>query len=175
VGIEWGLFVRPAKAVALVIPAALLPCAAFAATSTGTAEVAIVTPLTLVKIDDLSFGSVIASAAAGTVTVDEYTEARTVTGGVTAYGGTVTAAKFSGLTVSTSHLKIDVPNGSITITRVGGTQTMQVNNFQLNGNKNDWVPLTTLFTFQVGARLNVGANQAAGTYVGTFDVTVDYR
>jgi Domain of unknown function (DUF4402) len=30
------------------------------------------------------------------------------------------------------------------------------------------------FTFRVGATLNVAAGQAEGTYVGTFDVTVQY-
>ncbi len=30
-------------------------------------------------------------------------------------------------------------------------------------------------TFNVGATLNVGATQAAGTYSGTFDVTVNYN
>ena len=30
-------------------------------------------------------------------------------------------------------------------------------------------------SFNVGATLNVGANQAAGSYTGTFSVTVDYN
>jgi hypothetical protein len=153
----------------------LCPASAFAATVPGTGTVAIVTPLSLVNTAPLSFGAVIPSAAAGTVTIDPFTEARTVTGGVTAYGGTVSAAKFSGLTTAPSHLKIDLPNGSITLTRVGGTETMQVNNFELNGDKNDWVSGNTLFEFQVGGRLMVGANQAPGTYLGTFSVTVTYR
>ena len=29
--------------------------------------------------------------------------------------------------------------------------------------------------FRIGGRLSVGANQAQGTYVGTFQVIVDYR
>ncbi len=165
---------RPLTAGALLL-GMLAPAPTFAATASGTGTATIVTPLSLVNTEALRFGSVIPSAAPGTVTIDAFTEARTVTGGVTAYGGTTSAAKFSGLTSPPSHLKIDVPNGSITITRVGGTETMTVSNFELNGDKNDWVPANTLFEFQVGARLNVGANQAPGTYVGTFDVTVTYR
>jgi hypothetical protein len=45
----------------------------------------------------------------------------------------------------------------------------------MNGDKNDWVPANTLFEFQVGAQLNVGANQLPGAYSGTFNVTVTYR
>ena len=52
---------------------------------------------------------------------------------------------------------------------------MTVDNFALNGNKNDWVVGSAVFNFQVGARLNVGANQMAGTYTGTYTVTVNYR
>jgi hypothetical protein len=155
--------------------AAAGPAQALAATAPASGTATVVTPLSLVNTAPLSFGNIIPSATPGTVTIDEFTEARTFTGGVTMAGGTISAAKFSGLTSPPSHLKIDVPNGSITITRVGGTETMTVNNFELNGDKNDWVAGNTLFEFQVGARLLVGANQAPGTYVGTFDVTVTYR
>jgi hypothetical protein len=160
---------------ALALLAALAPRPASAKTVNGSGKATIVTPLSLVNRSDLAFGAIVPSASAGTVTVDAYTEARTTSGGVTASGGTVSAAKFDGLSTAPSHLKIDVPNGSITLTRSGGTETMTVNNFELNGNKNDWVSGNDVFEFQVGARLNVGANQAAGTYVGTFNVTVNYR
>lgn len=159
----------------LVLLAVLGATRAEAATTTGGGEATIVTPLSLVNTAPLSFGNIIPSASAGTVTIDAFTEARTFTGGVTLAGGTVSAAKFQGLTSPPSHLKIDIPNGSITLSRVGGGATMTASNFELNGDKNDWVAANTLFDFQVGARLNVGANQMAGTYVGTFNVTVTYR
>ncbi len=148
---------------------------AFGATTAGSGEATIVRPLTLVNTSDLAFGSIVPSATAGTVTIDEFTEARTSTGGVTLVGGTTSAAKFSGLSSAPSHLKIDIPNGSITINRVGGGASMTVNNFELNGDKNDWIGANELFEFQVGATLNVGANQMPGTYSGTFNVTVTYR
>ena len=162
-------------ALALLGWAVLYACPASAANTTATGTAEIVTPLSLVNRTSLNFGAVIAGASSGTVTIDPFTEARTTTGGVTAYGGTVSAAKFDGNTTAQSHLKIDIPNGSITITRVGGGATMTVSNFTLNGNKNDWINATSLFTIQVGGTLNVGANQMAGTYTGTFTVTVNYR
>ena len=174
-GIGWGLSKRLVKVFALVVSAAVGACPVAAATQTANSQATIVTPLSLVNTDSLRFGSIIPGASAGTVTVDPFTEARTTTGGVTAYGGAVTAAKFSGLSSNPSHLKIDVPAGSITLTRVGGTETMTANNFGINGDKNDWITASTVFSFNVGAKLTVGANQVAGTYVGTFTVTVNYR
>ena len=50
-----------------------------------------------------------------------------------------------------------------------------------NGNGNGGGPRfeiasnSGIFTFRVGARLNVGANQAPGVYTGTFPVTVIYQ
>jgi len=171
----WGIVWRRIGGAALVASSLAFACPAAATATTGTGTAAIVTPLTVVNAAPLSFGSVVPGAASGTVTIDAFTEARTVAGGVSAAGGTVSAAKFSGLTTSLSHLKIDIPNGAITLTRVGGGATMTVDSFALNGNKNDWVASTTVFSFQVGAVLHVGANQLAGTYNGTFNVTVNYR
>lgn len=160
---------------ALVLLAMLAPARAEAATTSGSGEATIVTPLSLVNTAPLSFGNIIPSASAGTVTVDEYTAARTFTGGVTLAGGTVSAARFQGLTSPPSHLKIDIPNGSITLTDPVSGATMTVDSFKLNGDKNNWVAANSFFEFQVGARLNVGANQTPGVYEGTFEVTVTYR
>lgn len=173
-GKKWGLSVR-LKTYALLVSALAFACPAHAATATGNSQAVILTPLSVVNTDTLRFGDIIAGASAGTVTIDPYTEARTTTGGATAYGGAVSAGKFTGLSDGTSHLKIDVPVGSITITRVGGGATMLVDNFDINGNKNNWVPGGAVYTFNVGARLRVGANQMTGTYTGTYSVTVNYR
>ena len=74
-----------------------------------------------------------------------------------------------------------------TLTRVGGGGTMTVNNLALdptpdlvpigNGNQRRWEiqPNDGIFDFRVGGTLNVGANQAGGTYDGTFVVTVQYQ
>jgi hypothetical protein len=51
---------------------------------------------------------------------------------------------------------------------------MTVTNWTLDGPTNRQVAANQAFEFHVGARLNVAANQAGGTYVGTFDVTVHY-
>jgi hypothetical protein len=67
-----------------------------------------------------------------------------------------------------------LPSKPTTVTRVGGTETMTVSNWTLDGKSNRKVPPSQTFDFAVGATLTVGANQAQGTYVGTFDVTIQY-
>jgi hypothetical protein len=63
---------------------------------------------------------------------------------------------------------------STTITN--GTQTMLVDNFV--SDPDDTNPVTlggTPTVLSVGATLNVAANQASGTYTGTFDVSINYN
>ena len=56
-------------------------------TATGTAQATIVEPLGLVKVQDLRFGRIAASATAGTVTVNANTGACVASGGIIATGG----------------------------------------------------------------------------------------
>jgi hypothetical protein len=170
--------VGPGRLSKITLAAALVTIAASpaaAASGSGTVGVRILSPLTVSYDGPLQFGTILASAVAGTVTVDAQTEARTMTGGVTAAGGTVTAARFSGWTEGRTHVKIDVPTGSVTLTRAGGGATMTADSFDANVPKNNWQPPNDIFDFRVGARLNVGANQLPGVYSGQFNVTVVYR
>jgi hypothetical protein len=69
---------------------------------------------------------------------------------------------------------IKVPKQPVVLTRVGGTQTVTVSNFTLQGQSKRTIAAQAWFSFRVGGTLNVAAAQAEGTYVGTFDVTVQY-
>ena len=102
------------------------------------------------------------------------TNVMTTTGGVVPLGGLPTAATFIGAAGSASVVIIRIPKNPILITRVGGTETMSVNNFTLQGQDKRTLARQESFEFRVGATLNVGAAQVDGTYVGTFDVTVQY-
>ena len=158
--------------------AGLAAVPAHAASSTGTSRVVVVTPLSLVNTAPLSFGNLIAGPTAGTVTINETTQARTVTGGVSQAGGTISAASFTGMTDGWPFwVDVDAPTpATITLTRVGGGATMQVNTFTVQGGVGTrFVWINSIFTFRVGGRLMVGANQMAGTYNGTFNVTVNYQ
>ena len=138
------------------------------------AEVAVLRPLTLLKRDDLDFGALYSSATAGTATLNPFTGAVTVAGGVALAPGTSNAASFIGAGTRRTPVIIRLPRNPITLTRSGGTETMTVSNWTTDGGTTRVINAFEALEFKVGARLNVGANQADGTYVGNFDVTVVY-
>jgi hypothetical protein len=167
------------------------PAKAQAVVSTGSAEAIVVAPLALIANEALNFGRVAPGAAAGTVTLNPDTLACTTTGPIVRTG-VCQPAEFSGMGTRRMTVRIQIPT-TITLTRVGGTQTMTVNNLVLdttpdlnflggNGNglgggnrRYEIVPNNGIFDFRVGGRLNVGANQLGGVYNGTFVVTVQYQ
>lgn len=161
------------------------PAQAQTASTTGAAQAAIVEPLALLKLQDLRFGRMAVSPTAGTVTVNPNTGACTVTGGVISTGS-CGYAEFGGQGVRRMRVRIQLPT-TITLTGPGGA-TMVANNLTLGlapdltqlpgapGNPRYEIASNSgIFTFRVGARLNVGANQAPGIYTGTFAVTVQYQ
>ena len=165
-----------ALAASVSLAAALLaPATAWAATATPQAKamLGVLHPLTLVLKGDLDFGT-IAKTGAGTAVIEPVANVMTTTGGIVPLAGTPTAATFIGAAGSASVVIIRIPNGNVTITRVGGTETMIVNNFTLQGQNKRNLARQESFEFRVGAKLNVGAAQVDGSYVGTFDVTVQY-
>jgi Domain of unknown function (DUF4402) len=150
---------------------------AMAATITGTVELVIVEPFTIVKLQDLEFGSVLPSAAAGTVTINPNTLARTTAGGVTAAPGGHNPAEFITRGSPGRRVLVRLPTGTVTLARIGGGATMTVSNFTRNGAPPTSTPLDAAgyLTFRVGGRLNVGANQLPGRYTGSFTVEVQYQ
>jgi len=131
-------------------------------------------PLEIVKNRDLDFGNVGTTAAAGTVVINPETDTISSTGGASLLGGTPHAAQFTGAAKGNNVVIIRIPKQPVTLTRVGGTQTMIADNFPLQGLDKRAVAARVAFDFKVGATLNVNANQAEGTYVGTFDVSIQY-
>ena len=69
---------------------------------------------------------------------------------------------------------IRIPNGAVALTRVGGTQTISVDTFKLDGQSKRTMAQAGVFEFAVGATLRPAANQMEGVYTGTFDVTIQY-
>ena len=97
-----------------------------------------------------------------------------VTGGVIRLGGTPHAARFAGATSSSAVVNIKIPNNTVLLTRVGGTQTIVLNAFTLDGQSKRTMAQAGVFEFAVGATLRPAANQMEGVYTGTFDVTIQY-
>ena len=166
-----------AGAIRLMSIALLLgsPAAAAGApvSKSATGTVTLLSPLSVLNRGGLDFGT-LAVTGAGTAVINPVSGARTATGGVVAAGSRFHAATFTLTGNRNSIVNIRLPKNPITVQRVGGTETMTVSNWTLDGNSNRKVPVTQTLDFAVGATLTVGANQAKGSYVGTFDVTVQY-
>jgi hypothetical protein len=160
-----------------VLAAALYALPALAASTPSNLKTTIVQPLTITKTTDLDFGRVISRAAANRVTINQTTGARTASAGVVslAAGAPFTRALFQLTGEPAYQVRITLP-GTTTLTRSGGGATMTITT---------WRGTTTagLITLNatgqavlgIGARLNVGANQASGVYTGTFTITANYQ
>lgn len=148
------------------------------ASATGTAT--IIEPITITNAGDLNFGN-IAVVGAGTVELVPFDDSRIPLGGVTLPAiatGTVTAAHFDVTGDGTSTYAITLPSTDYIITRLTGSETMTVNVFKSFPTVAAGGVLTAgAQTFSVGATLNVGAAQVAGTYTNAtgFDVSVNYN
>lgn len=167
------------------------------ATTTGQAQAVIVAPLTLVKVEDMDFGKILPSAAAGTVTINPVTNACSNTGGATSYGNACRAAVFAGMGKHPFRARVTMSNitqltgpgaamtmdsfiigANSTITFTGNTNAQGNGNGLLNGGGNQRYTInssTGIFVLHLGATLHVNANQTPGIYNGTFSVTVQYN
>lgn len=143
-------------------------------TTDANADVIVLRPLSLLKKTDMDFGTLLPSATAGTATIDPVTGAVTTAGGVLAGAGPTSPAVFVGAGSRNVPYQIRLPKNPATLTRVGGTETMTLSNWSLDGPTNRRVGANEAFEFNVGGQLGIDANQVDGTYVGTFEVTVHY-
>lgn len=160
----------------MILAALLAPAAKAAPIASPTppaAQAALMRPLTLAKLADMDFGY-LGVTTAGTAVIDPATNTMSVTGGVIRLGGTPHAARFAGATRSSAVVNIKIPNNTILLTRVGGTQTIQLDTFTLDGQSKRTMAQAGVFEFAVGATLRPIANQMEGVYTGTFDVTIQY-
>ncbi|HNR28573.1 MAG TPA: DUF4402 domain-containing protein [Bacteroidales bacterium] len=144
------------------------------ATQNANAGATIVTPISLVKNIDLNFGNIAAGASDFTVALSA-TGTRTSSGGIgtlPSVTGTVAAAKFTASGLAEAQYSVSLPASPITIS-AGSGKDMTVSGFVAD--TDDKVLTGGSDEFTVGATLNVKANQAAGAYTGTFNVTVAYE
>ena len=145
-----------------------LTCDGFSDTKPALAK--IFAPISISSSGDMDFGTLAADDTAGTVTVTPAGARSSVN--VYLFGGFPTAASFDVTGRVGQAYSITFPSNA---TLTSGANTMTMDTFthdaggspQLSGSGSD--------TFNVGATLNVGASQAAGTYSGTFSVTVNYN
>ena len=164
---------------ALISLNALAASKAQAATGTGAMTAIILTPITVSGSQGLHFGSMTETGAGGTMLIDT-AGARTPGGGVVAVTGA--AAEQAGVIrlVAGTGIAIDLSMAATAYTvSDGGGNTMSVNNFNIRTNAGGTAETVTLAaateTFPLGATLNVGAGQTAGTYNGAYTLNANYQ
>lgn len=169
---DWSLFLRVLGAAALLAAA---PSQLLAATPAvdSSATVDVLRALSLQKLEDLEFGGIVV-AGAGSAVIDPVTNSMTTTGGVTALAGTRHAASFRGAAFGGAVVIIRVPKQPVTLTRVGGAETLSLSDFTLDGPSKRTMAQSPTFEFRVGGTLTIPASPVDGDYVGTFDVTAQY-
>lgn len=146
------------------------------ATATATATATIITPISITKNADMSFGNIAVSASTGGTVVLAPAGTRTSTSGVTlpATVGTVTAAAFTVNGSGSSTYAITLPS-TATLTRASGSETMTAGTFTSNPSATGALSSGTQ-DIAVGATLTVAAGQVPGVYTsGNFNVTVNYN
>ena len=141
-------------------------------TATAGTSALLIVPISIAKTTDMNFGTVAASATAGTVLLD-YADGRSATGGASLPAGGGTLAKTAVFTVTgegTSTFSIAIPAAPITLTgSVAGTMT--VSDFVADLGAGGTLVAGSK-VIKVKATLNVPANTVAGTYSNASDLFV---
>ena len=152
-----------------------LSTSSFAQSTSGaaTASATLLVPISIAKTTDMNFGTVAASATAGTVVLD-YANVTTVTGGVTKFAGTTSTASFTVTGEGSKAFSISYPT---TVTLTGSVSgSLIVDNIVCEQGASNTLSSGTK-VLNVKGILNVPANSVAGSYTNTADlkVTVNYN
>ena len=154
------------------------PAVAQQASANALAKGVVVQPLTLAKVQDLDFGTVVGSAVAGNVTIDADTGGRTVGGGVTgvpSYPGDRGLFQGAGTAGQTVLLSLNAP--AVLVSQSNPLDLITVNSMVLDsGNSTTRViGASGIFNVGVGGDFAIAANQPAALYQATFTLTADYQ
>lgn len=142
------------------------------ASSTATASANIIRVISISNSQSLLFGNIIASAAGGTVTISN-TGAPAYDGvaAPTANEGDRQEARFTVKGENDATYSLTLPT-KVTLGSEATSESMELTGFNTDAKK---VLAEGQEIFGVGATLNVNANQPAGEYTGSFEVTVAYN
>ncbi len=128
-------------------------------------------PIPINSVLGLEFGTLAGDATmAGTATIDPATNAKTVSGGVSDVGGVHRRASFLVTGDPNVAFTVILPS-SVTVT--SGANSMTLNGFSSSPSGVGTLNGLGFRILYVGATLQVGANQPAGTYSGAFTVVVN--
>ena len=108
----------------------------------------------------------------GTVVIDASTGNKTVTGGVIDFGGSHATGEWQIVADGGCVVIISLP-GSITVS--GGSGSTTVRNFTIDVTSPLTMPNSGKKVINIGATLDVDANQTAAAYTGSYTFSVIYQ
>jgi hypothetical protein len=167
-----------AAAAAAASPAAA-QSAPVVASDQAEARGVILQPLTLTRIQDLDFGTVIGSpSVAGTVTIDPDTGNRSTSGGVSGHPGYLgDRGLFGGAGTAAQTVELTLNAPTVLVHSASPTTFLAVDEIVLdNGNATTrTIDATSAFFVGVGGTFNIAAGQTPGLYSAQFELTAEYQ
>lgn len=145
---------------------------AFSVSATAT----VASTLSITSATALGFGSFVPDTTAATVVIaPQSANFRTRTGNISLLSSGAGAPSTVALSGSPNmSFSVNLPTTPVTLSGPSSS-TMTMTNFTTNlGTAKGTLDGGGLSSFLVGATLNVGASQTAGSYTGSFSVTVSY-
>ena len=131
-------------------------------------------PLTLTKVQDLHFGTVVPSSVAGTVTIDPVTGNRTGSPEVTLVPSNIgQRGQFAGAGSPGQQVIMALTPPAVLGNGFGDTIVVQ--SMALDGPNTRTIANDQTFYVGVGGVLQIGADQAEGVYTATYNLTADYQ
>lgn len=151
--------------------------AAYAADATVDASAEIIEAVTIDTVVDMDFGTIAADATGGTAVLNAASGATSACATLTCVGTSNPGSfRVNGADGQNVVASFGTSTANIDLTRSGGTETMALAaTLSADGALGSGTNAAGQFTYYVGGTLTVGANQVAGVYEGTLDVTADYQ
>jgi hypothetical protein len=163
--------------IAAALAAAAMPAAAapVAAPTPAEGKALLLVPLTLTKIDDLDFGTIVTSASSGVVVIDAATGARSLFGGVSGVTSAVGhRARFAGAGTPNQAVVVTVA-APLELASIAGDKIPVLALTTEGGPIHTIDPVTRAFFFGVGGIITINADQPEGVYQANFTVTANYQ
>lgn len=164
------------KLIPLAVATAIVATTAAPAHAAGVdarARAITITPLNIIKVDDLDFGTFVAGDSAGTISIDAATGARTASDGAGAVpGGTPGRATFVTAGSENQQFLITLSAPPVLTNGTGGA--MPIASLVLDGPATRAHDSTRAMHIGVGGVLSVDSYQEEGDYSAEFTMSVEY-
>lgn len=159
----------------LSLLAAPVVAAPVSAPSQPPARALLLIPLTLTKVQDLHFGSIVPSTSTGGwVRIDAVTGARTASAGLTLMPADIgQRGEFAGAGTAGQQVNMALTPPAVLANPAG--DTIDVLAMNLDGPTTRTIAANQSFFVGVGGVIFVAANQPEGLYTATYDLTADYQ